>query len=80
MSQITEAKIIFVGSVGAGKTTAITAISDIATVSTEAIATDDTALRKETTTVGMDYGEVRIDAGLVLRLYGTPGQGRFSHM
>lgn len=80
MSNMIEAKIIFIGAVGAGKTTAINTISDIATVSTEAIATDETALRKETTTVGMDYGEVRIDNSLVLRLYGTPGQSRFAHM
>ncbi len=80
MSDAVEVKIVFTGTVGAGKTTAINAISQISTVSTEAIASDETALRKETTTVGMDYGEVEIDAGLVLRLYGTPGQRRFKHM
>ena len=80
MNQMTEVKIVFTGTVGAGKTTAINAISEIATVTTEAIASDETALRKETTTVGMDYGEIEIDQGLVLRLYGTPGQRRFRHM
>lgn len=80
MSDITEVKIIFTGTVGAGKTTAINAISQIDTVSTEAIASDEVAERKATTTVGMDYGEVEIDDGLVLRLYGTPGQDRFRHM
>lgn len=72
MSNVTEVKIIFTGTVGAGKTTAINAISEIKTISTEAVATDETAQRKETTTVGMDYGEVTVDEGLVLRLYGTP--------
>ena len=75
-----EVKIIFTGPVGAGKTTAINAISDIETISTEALATDEVAAMKETTTVGMDYGEITIDDGLVLRLYGTPGQVRFQHM
>lgn len=80
MSNISEVKIIFTGTVGAGKTTAINAISQIDPVSTEAIASDEVAERKKTTTVGMDYGEVEIDDGLVLRLYGTPGQARFRHM
>jgi signal recognition particle receptor subunit beta len=80
MSDVTEVKIIFTGTMGAGKTTAINAISEIKTISTEAVATDETAQRKATTTVGMDYGEVTVDEGLVLRLYGTPGQRRFRHM
>ncbi|MFO1349306.1 MAG: ATP/GTP-binding protein [Gammaproteobacteria bacterium] len=80
MAGQTEVKIVFSGPPGAGKTTAIKTISQIAVVSTEAKASDDLALRKETTTVGMDYGEIEIDAGLVLRLYGTPGQARFRHM
>ena len=80
MSDMVEAKIIFTGTVGAGKTTAIRAVSEIDAVSTEAIASDEVADVKETTTVGMDYGEVTIDENLVLRLYGTPGQERFRHM
>ena len=36
-------KIIFSGTVGAGKSTAINALSDIPPVSTEALASDDTA-------------------------------------
>jgi signal recognition particle receptor subunit beta len=75
-----EVKIIFTGPVGAGKTTAINTISEIDTISTEALATDEVAALKETTTGGMDYGEITIDEGLVLRLYGTPGQVRFMHM
>jgi signal recognition particle receptor subunit beta len=80
MSGIIEAKIIFTGPPGAGKTTAISMISEIPVITTEAMASDETALQKETTTVGMDYGELQIDESLVLRLYGTPGQRRFSHM
>ncbi len=75
-----EHKIIFAGPVGAGKTTAIGAISDIPVVATEARATDDVALRKSRTTVAMDYGVIMLDGGGKLHLYGTPGQERFRFM
>jgi len=75
-----EHKIIFGGPVGAGKTTAIGAISDIPVVATEARPTDDTAMRKASTTVAMDYGILNLDGGAKVHLYGTPGQERFSFM
>lgn len=75
-----EHKIVFTGPVGAGKTTAIGAISDIPVVSTEARATDETALRKPNTTVAMDYGLLHVGDGIKVHLYGTPGQERFSFM
>jgi uncharacterized protein len=50
----TATKIIFTGPVGAGKTTAIGAISDTPVISTEQMATDDVQQRKEKTTVAMD--------------------------
>ena len=73
-------KIIFTGPVGAGKSTAINSISDIAVVSTEQIATDHTRERKETTTVALDYGMIKLDQGENIHLYGTPGQQRFNFM
>lgn len=75
-----EQKIIFTGPVGAGKTTAITTISDIPTVRTEAKATDATAQRKANTTVAMDYGILDLENGVKVHLYGTPGQDRFDFM
>jgi hypothetical protein len=75
-----EHKIIFGGPVGAGKTTAIAAISDIPVVNTEARPTDDTAKLKSTTTVAMDYGILNLDGGAKVHLYGTPGQERFNFM
>ncbi len=75
-----EHKIIFVGPVGAGKTTAINSISDIPVVQTEAKASDEVALRKTNTTVAMDYGTLNLDGGARVHLYGTPGQERFSFM
>jgi len=73
-------KIVFAGTVGAGKSTAIAALSDIQVVSTEENATDETAQVKQTTTVAMDYGVLQLPDGDKVMLYGTPGQERFSFM
>lgn len=75
-----ENKIIFTGPVGVGKTTAINAISDGETLSTEAQATDETLELKNNTTVAMDYGTLSLDGGGMIHLYGTPGQDRFDFM
>lgn len=75
-----ENKIIFAGSVGSGKTTAISAVSDIIVAGTEANASDDVALLKKTTTVAMDYGILNLSDGQKVHLYGTPGQDRFDFM
>lgn len=73
-------KIIFTGPVGAGKTTAITAISDVPPIKTDASASDMTVNRKATTTVAMDYGVLHLDEQTKVHLYGTPGQERFDFM
>ncbi len=75
-----ENKIIFAGPVGAGKTTAISSVSDITVVGTEAKATDEVAQRKANTTVAMDYGILNLEGGQKVHLYGTPGQTRFGFM
>ena len=74
-----EHKIIFTGTMGAGKTTAIGKISEIAPISTD-VQNTDASVSKATTTVGLDYGELTLDNGDKLRLYGTPGQERFGFM
>lgn len=76
---MSEHKILFSGTTGAGKTTAISAVSDIPALSTD-VRNTDTGLAKEMTTVGLDYGELTLDNGEKLRLYGTPGQKRFDFM
>jgi uncharacterized protein len=76
----TEYKIIVTGTMGAGKTTAIAAISDIAPVRTEAINSDLSSSLKSMTTVALDYGEIVLSGGDRVRLHGTPGQARFSFM
>ncbi|MHB1512848.1 MAG: GTP-binding protein [Acidiferrobacter sp.] len=65
---------------GAGKTTAIRAISEITPITTEASNSDHGECDKEETTVAMDYGEITLETGEKLRLYGTPGQARFQFM
>lgn len=72
-------KIVFSGTTGAGKTTAIAAISEIPPVKTDVLNTDDT-LDKTYTTVGLDYGELTLPNNERLRLFGTPGQERFEFM
>ena len=74
-----EHKILFSGTTGAGKTTAIGQVSEIPPMSTD-VRNTDSGLSKEMTTVGMDYGEVTLEGGDKLRLYGTPGQKRFDFM
>ena len=73
-------KIIFSGPVGAGKTTAIGAISDELPVSTDVQATDSTRELKNSTTVGLDYSYIQLEDGKRVHLYGTPGQERFNFM
>jgi uncharacterized protein len=75
-----QQKIIFTGPVGAGKTTAINALSDSATGRSDARASDMTAAHKAQTTVALDYGLMKLDNGERVHLYGTPGQERFDFM
>lgn len=74
-------KIVFTGTVGAGKTTALKAISDIVPVTTDVRASEDeVAAIKDNTTVAMDYGHLVLASGVKVDLYATPGQERFSFM
>ena len=72
-----EFKIIFAGSMGAGKTTAITALSESEVVSTDVANSDRQAHSKLLTTVGIDYGQIMLPPDIKIGLYGTPGQERF---
>jgi small GTP-binding protein len=76
----TAVKILITGDVGAGKTEFIRTISEIDIISTDRRTTDHTRELKEETTVAMDFGRLTVDEGLVLHLFGTPGQVRFDFM
>jgi signal recognition particle receptor subunit beta len=73
-------KIIISGPVGAGKTTAISVLSDINPIITDEAASDMTLDRKQRTTVALDYGLMKLGDAERVHLYGTPGQERFSFM
>jgi len=75
-----ESRILLMGPVGAGKTTAIRTISDIDVIDTDVLATDEVAAIKDTTTVAMDMGVMQVDAKDRVVLYGAPGQDRFDFM
>ncbi|GGP96937.1 GTP-binding protein [Streptomyces roseolilacinus] len=77
-------KILICGHLGAGKTTLVNTLSQIAPVSTEEVMTSaSTAVdrldlpHKRTTTVAMDFGRLSLTDDLVLYLFGAPGQERF---
>ncbi len=73
-------KILISGPVGSGKTTAVSTLSDIPVVKTDAKPTDGVAALKDSTTVAMDYGTIDLGDGNKVHLYGTPGQERFKFM
>ena len=78
-------KILIAGGFGAGKTTLVSALSEVRPLQTEevltgaGIGTDDLSgvEEKSTTTVAMDFGRITINEDLQVYLFGTPGQDRF---
>lgn len=74
-----EYKILFTGTMGAGKTTAIGAVSDRPPIVTD-VHNSDRSVQKDRTTVGLDFGEFSLDSGDRVRLFGTPGQSRFDFL
>lgn len=77
-------KIIFAGPVGAGKTTAITTVSETPPLKTEENMSEQGEYAnmniKTTTTMAMDYGKMSLGSGKKVHLYGTPGQKQFDFM
>lgn len=73
-------RLVVTGPVGAGKSTYIRTISEIDVVDTDRVATDETSLIKQQTTVAFDFGRLQFNPKMALHLYGTPGQSRFDFM
>ena len=74
-----EYKILFTGTMGAGKTTAIGAVSETPPIVTDVV-NNDQSHTKERTTVGLDFGQFTLDSGDRIRMFGTPGQSRFDFL
>jgi len=73
-------KLVITGPVNAGKTTMVQNLSDSQLAATDVAATDQVSQLKAMTTVGLDFGILKIDDHLELHLFGTPGQARFNFM
>ncbi|MFJ4632419.1 GTP-binding protein [Streptomyces sp. NPDC088847] len=78
-------KILVAGPFGVGKTTLIDSVSEIRPLHTEERLSEasaqvddlDGVREKATTTVAIDFGRISLPGGVVLYLFGTPGQERF---
>jgi len=77
---VQSVKVVITGPFNAGKTSLIKAVSEITVLSTERQVSDASGEGDGETTVAMDFGRITVSDDVVLYLFGTPGQARFSFM
>jgi uncharacterized protein len=77
---VQSVKVVITGPFNAGKTSLIKAVSEITVLSTERQVSDASSEGDGETTVAMDFGRITVSDDVVLYLFGTPGQARFSFM
>mgnify|MGYP000845323190 FL=1 len=70
-------RIVLLGPMGIGKTTAIRSLCGSLAIECDVPNLDKQAHAKETTTVGLDFGEIKLDDEDTLQVYGCPGQERY---
>jgi uncharacterized protein len=89
LTPLAPVKIVISGGFGVGKTTFVGTVSEIPPLTTEAVLTEASVgvddlkhvQGKTTTTVAMDFGRITLkSAGVLLYIFGTPGQDRFWFM
>lgn len=68
------------GPFNAGKTTFIKTLTGLSITTDVEVTSPEERRKKRWTTVGMDFGIVNIGDGYVIRIFGSPGQPRFSFM
>jgi signal recognition particle receptor subunit beta len=81
-------KILVAGGFGAGKTTLVASVSEVGSLVTDVPFSGAGARKdnldglpdKTTTTVALDFGRITVGDGLMLYLFGVPGQDRFWFM
>jgi len=71
-------KILVTGPFNSGKTTLVKTLCELSMTTERPISREEERQKKPTTTVGMDFGVVNLGDGYYVRLFGTPGQRRFS--
>jgi signal recognition particle receptor subunit beta len=77
---VIQHKIVLSGPVGAGKSTAVRALSEGSALATDVTASSVPDGVKDLTTVALDHGTFNLDNGDRVYLFGTPGQDRFDYM
>lgn len=77
---MSAARIVLFGPMGIGKTTAIRSLCGTDAVDCDVVNLDTDSHSKATTTVGADFGVVRMEGAEELHVYGSPGQERFGFL